>query len=355
MKWRNWVWIGLAATALGLYGCGSSGTETVTAPSAPKADGKVEGKLEVAAFKGGYGIDFYEACAKEFAAKHAGVEPNVWGDPRVWEKLRPRFVAGEPPDVTLPGWGMDHWALAEEGELMDLTEALKSKPEEGEGTWGDTFEPALLALAQLDGKQYTLPYYFSVMGWWFDPGVFAKNGWTPPKTWTELIALCEKIKASGMAPITFQGKYPYYMLDGMLLPWCQSIGGKAALDAAQNLEPGAWKSPAMLEAAKRIHELNTRGFFQRGAVAMSHTESQQEFLQGRAAMIPCGTWLESEMRNVMPKGARMAFMLTPHLEGGTGDASAILIGIEPWMVPSKAKNPQAGIAFFRFMSSLSNA
>ena len=341
------------AASLLIVGCGPKGEPTAVPTLQP--DAKIEGDLEVAAFKGGYGIDFYEKCAKEFATKNPGLKVKVWGNPRVWEQLRPRFIGDDPPDLCFPGWGMDHWALAEEGQLLDLDSALNTKADGSEGTWRDTFEPSALKLAQLDGKQYTLPLYVMLFGWWYDPGVFAKNGWTPPKTYAELLVLCEKIKAKGIAPITFQGKYPYYMIEGMLLPWAHSIGGPDAIRNAQNLEPGAWKSDAMLQAARMIKELQDKGYLQKGAVAMSHTESQEEFLNGKAAMLPCGTWLESEMRNVKPPSAKMEFFLPPVVEGGKGDPSALAMAIEPWMVPAKAKNPNAAIGLFKYMTSLEKA
>jgi N-acetylglucosamine transport system substrate-binding protein len=68
-------------------------------------------------------------------------------------------------------------------------------------------------------------------------------------------------------------------------------------------------------------------------------------------MIPCGTWLESEMKKSMPPGASVRYFLPPVESGGKGDASAVMIGIEPWMIPSEAKNPEAAVAFFRFMTS----
>lgn len=351
------TWIALAAALL-VVGCKSGSTpgdggEAKLVP--PAAGEEIKGDVELAAFKGGYGVDFFEKVAKEFEAKHPGVKVKVEGDPRMWDKLRPRFMGDIPPDLAFPGWGMDHWALIDEGQLMPLDEALKTKPAEGEGTWGDTFDPGLLKLGQMDGKTWVLPYFYSVLGWWYDPGVFAKHGWTPPKTYDELLVLGEKIKAAGMAPITFQGKYPYYMLDGMLIPWLCSIGGPEAVKACQNLEPGAWKSPEMLQAVKMIDELNKKGFFQRGAVGMTHTESEQQFLQGKAAMVPCGTWLKAEMEGTMPPGSAMRFMLPPVVAGGKGDPTSVIIKIEPWMVPSKAKNPTAAIALYKELTSLTNA
>ena len=341
-----------------LAGChsgGSSGSgDSTEVNNSLTGTAKLSGKVDVKAFKGGYGIDFYQDAAKEFDQKNPGVTTTVAGDPRIWEQLRPLLNGGTPPDLMFPGWGMDHWLLADEGELMGLDKALDGPPAEGSGTWRDTFEPSLLKMGQKDGKQFVLPYYFNVMGWWYDPGVFAAHGWTPPKTFMDLQALCLKIKAAGMAPITFQGKYPYYMLEGILYPWVVRLGGIQAMNDAQNLVKGAWKSKAMVDGAQMIKQLNDNGFFQKGAVGMSHTESQTEFLLGHAAMIPCGTWLHSEMVKTMPPTAKMEFMLPP-VPDGPGDASALLIGIEPWMVPAQAKNPEAGIAFFKYMTSLDEA
>ncbi len=322
------------------------------------ANGSATGEkktIEVQAFKGGYDIDFFATAAKEWAEKKGNVDVKVDGDPRVWEKLKPRFIGDNPPDLTFPGWGMDHWALADEGQLEDLSAAMKEKPFEGEGTWGDTFNPQLLTLCQLDGKQYMLPYYVMVYGWWYDPGVFAKNGWTAPKTFDELLVLGEKIKAAGMAPLTYQGKYPYYMIEGFLLPWAVSAGGPDAIKAAQNMEPGAWKSEAILKAASMIDELRQKGFFQKGALGMDHTSSQMEFLNGKVAMVPCGSWISSEMAKSMPKGAKLQYMTVPTIVGGKGDPSSLLIGVEPWMVPSKAKNKAEAIDLFKYMTSLPKA
>jgi N-acetylglucosamine transport system substrate-binding protein len=339
----------------------SSGSASAV-PQAPTGDGDVGSELEVAAFKGGYGIDFYEGAAKEFASKHEGMTVNLWGDPRVWEQLRPKFAGGTPPDLTFPGWGMDHWGLVAEGQIFALDNALDSKVAEGEGTWRSTFDPKILKLCQQDGHTWMLPYYVMFYGWWYDENVFKANGWEPPKTWSEFLALSEKAKAKGMAPITFQGKYPYYSIEGMLLPWCFSAGGVEAIRAAQNLEPGAWKSEAMLAAASMIDELNKKGFFQNGAVGLSHTEAQMELLLGRAAMIPCGSWLESEMSKQLDEIAKsgkprpkLRFFLPPVLDDEPAGRSNMLIGIEPWMVPAKGKNPNGAVALFKHMTSLSVA
>lgn len=337
------VFLFSSLAVLALCSCGKRTTTT-------------DNELEVACFQGGYGIDFFQQAAKEYEAKHPGVKIKVWGNPRVWEQLRPRFVSGSPPGLAYPGWGMDHWALVYEGQVTPLDDALDTPPYgKTEGKWGDTFEPSLLQMCRYQGKTYMLPYFFSMLGWWYNKDLFEKNGWKPPRTWSELLALCEKIKAKGIAPITYQGMYPAYAVSGFLIPWAISAGSIKAFDDAQNLVPGAWKSPAFLKAAQMIDELRKRGYFQEGANGMSHTEAQMEFISGRAAMIPCGTWLHSEMRNVMPAGFRMGFFLPPVLDDTVDEPTSVGIGIEPWMVPTKGKNRELAIDFYKYLTSLDKA
>ena len=45
-------------------------------------------EIEVAIFDGGYGISYYEACAREMELTFPGIKVNVWGSPRVSEELR---------------------------------------------------------------------------------------------------------------------------------------------------------------------------------------------------------------------------------------------------------------------------
>ncbi len=350
---RNWTAAALAAVGvLVLAGCGSKTDSSTSASGGSKPSGD---PVEVVIFQGGYGIDFFEQAAKEYEEKHPGVKLHVTGNPRVWEQLRPQFVAGKPPALTWPGWGFDYWPAAYEGQIMPMDDALKGKPYEGTGTWGDTFEPALLKQGQHDGKTFLLPYHFNMNGWWFNPDVFSKNGWAVPKTYQELLDLCPKIKAAGIAPITYQGKYPYYMIEGFLFPWAVSIGGIQVLDDAQMIKPGAWKSPAFLQAATMIKDLKDRGFFEEGANAINHTEAQMDFLNGKAAMIPCGTWLWTEMKKVMPPGAKMQFMLPPVVAGGKGDASAIEVGVEPFIIPTEGKDHEIAIDFYKYLTSVPKA
>ena len=314
--------------------------------------GKIQ--LEVASFQGGFQLDFFEYAAREYEKTHPNVKITVWGNPRVWEQLRPRFIKGNPPDLSWPGWGMDYWGLVAEGKVLPMDKYLQTKAYGQDKKWIDTFDVRLLNKGKYQGHYYIMPFNQNVFGWWYNVDMFKQHGWQPPKTYDELLVLCEKIKKAGIAPITFQGRYPAYMLRGFLFPWAISAGGIQVFNDAQNLKPGAWTSPSFLKAATMVAELRDKGYFEKGAMGMSHTESQMEFVLGRAAMIPCGTWLGSEMRDQLPKGFHMAFINPPILKGGK-DPTATSAGVETWIIPADGKNHDLAADFFKFMTSLDMA
>jgi N-acetylglucosamine transport system substrate-binding protein len=329
--------VGLAALALA--GCGK----------------KQEDFVSIKVFKGGYGDDFFIEAGEEYA-KANGVAVKTEGDPRMWDRLRPDFVAGNPPDCAWPGWGMDYWGLVYDGQVEPMDEYL-AQPAYGEteGTWLETFDADLLKLGQFDGKQYLMPYHVNLNGWWYNKTVFDEHGWKPPVTFDELLALGPKMQAAGVAPLTFQGQYPYYMLYAFIYPWAISSGGLQAWNDCQGLVPGAWKSEHMLRAAKAVEQLRDAGFFLEGSLALDHIQSETQFLKGAAGMVPCGTWLYAEMENAWPQGVVAEFMLPPVFADGKGDPTTLMVAIEPFIIPSKAKHKRDGIEYFRYITSKDKA
>jgi N-acetylglucosamine transport system substrate-binding protein len=166
------------------------------------------------------------------------------------------------------------------------------------------------------------------------------------------------------------GKYPYYM-GWPLMDWIQKLGGPEQGKAIDNLEDGAWKTEAVKTVVTRVQELVSKGYVLPGSEGLSHLQSQQAWLDGKAAFIPVGTWLESEMSSSPdpkddrePKGGRkipQGFQMTmlPVWDVTGADkmpfGSARTYAAESWIVPSKAKNPQGAMEYMRAMLSKGGA
>jgi len=106
----------------------------------------------------------------------------------------------------------------------------------------------------------------------------------------------------------------------------------------------------VLELFKRLYD---DGFIMEGTEALSHTESQAAWLQGNAAFIPCGTWLENEMKDVIPEGFQMVVKASPALSADDvlpQTAASVSAG-ETFIVPTGA-NPLGGMEWLRLLFSL---
>ena len=93
-----------------------------------------------------------------------------------------------------------------------------------------------------------------------------------------------------------------------------------------------------------------------GSEALSHTEAQAAWCQKKAAFIPCGSWLESEQKDVTPAGFDMVMGTVP---GATSDKLANTAiqaaSSESFLVPAKAKNPQGGKEYLRLLFAKASA
>lgn len=308
--------------------------------------------LEVAVFEGGYGIEWHKSVAREYEKLHPNIRINLWGDPRVDEKLKPRILRRDPPD--LANSQLPFWKLVVANKLYPMNAALDSPAYGQSKPWRDTLVHGVLTDFTYHGKVYAVPANLSAWVCWYDRRQFRQHGWKVPKTWGEFTALCEQMKAAGVAPLAFQGKYPVYAWSTLLSLYQRLVPFQTWYEM-QDLKPGAFTNPEFIHAAKLVQEMGTK-YFEPGAMAMTHTESQLEWVNGRAAMVFCGLWLKNEMKNAIPPGFEMACFPVPMVEGGKGDPNAIYAGGgEEFVAFSEAKHPKEAMDFLKYMVSLESA
>ncbi|MCA9836646.1 MAG: N-acetylglucosamine/diacetylchitobiose ABC transporter substrate-binding protein [Trueperaceae bacterium] len=308
-------------------------------------------------FSGGFGHEYIQYAADIFAQIHEGSTMSVEGIQRVGERLRPRIIAGDPPDVidNSGAGNLDTAALVAEGELLDLAPLMSAPALDTPGkTFAETLFPGSQADGVFDGVQRYVNIAYTVFGIWHSKTLFEEKGWTYPTTWDEMLALSDNIKAAGIAPWTYQGKYPQYMQFGVLEPMVEKIGGPDVWKAVDNLEDGAWSHPAILTSLNNMKALYDNGYIMDGTEGLTHTESQAEWLQQKAAFLPCGTWLENEMRSITPEGFDMVIEAVP-ADDAAKLHSVIASAGEPFMVFANGKNPEAGMEFLRCLLSKESA
>lgn len=366
---------GAAAANAALAACQPTAPATTApaaataAPAVPAAAAEVDvlNPFKLAAvevdgqfFSGGYGHEYIKYAGSIMEKNIPGVKVNVTPLQRVNDILRPRFVGGNPPDVIdNSGAGqMDMASLVAEGALADLAPLMDAPALDTPGkTVRETLIPGSQDSLVFDGVQRGINFVFSGYGICYSQKLFKDNGWTYPATWEDMIDFSLQLKKDGkIAPWTHQAKYPYYIQYMVLWSLMYSAGGNDLLVKIDNLEPNIWKDPAVLRAAEGYYQLYDKGLFLEGTPGLDHTTSQTEFYKGKAAFIPCGGWLENEMKTILPADFDTVMAICPPFKDGVGNPKAAQTqGGEPFIVPEKAKNKMHGMEFLRVLMSKAEA
>ncbi len=272
--------------------------------------------LDVVIFKGGFGDNYainvndnlYGALFPDAQITYAGIQG-------LGAQLQPRFVAGNPPDVidNSGAGNLDMAALVAEGQLADLAPLMAAPSYDTEGVlFADTLVPGSQSTGMFDGKQLYLNWALTVVGVWYSDTWMQANSYTYPTTWTDFIAFSEEIKGAGVAPFVTTGVHPQYLKNFMFDQMLYKHSPAAAI-AIDNLEPDAWKSDAVTFVLENLYMLADKDLFLSGWEALDHTQSQAEWLQGKGAFLPCGTWLQNEMGDLVPEDFNMVVAPTPSL------------------------------------------
>ncbi|MEU6391015.1 N-acetylglucosamine/diacetylchitobiose ABC transporter substrate-binding protein [Streptomyces sp. NPDC046939] len=359
------------SAALGLIAVPSMGFLSACASGDSGSDDKVEkGKktktnplavnesagLSVVIFDGGFGTKYATDANAAYKKAFPKAKVTFHSTQKIQSELQPKFNGGTPPDLIDNSGAeqMDMGVLVGKKQLADLTPLLDAPSvDDPNKKVRDTLRPGIVEMGQFDGDPVWILYYaYTVYGVWYSQTNLEKLDATYPETWDDMLALCAKAKKKGIAGWTYAGKYPYY-LPFSLYPFIAKIGGRQVLDAIDNLEPNAWKHPAVKAAFDAYYELYAKGYILKGTPGIDHIQSQTEWAKGKALFIPNGSWVENESAKVIPAdfklsvGAPSSLDKNDKMPFGTIWAS----GGEPYIVPAKAANVEGGMEQLRIMLS----
>lgn len=345
-----------AIAASAFVGCGSKeeAPKDNEKPSTEQAEESGEKKvLEIAVFEGGFGKDYWEACIDAFEAEHPDVEVKMEANPKIGDIIRPKLSSENTPDFIYlssndPS-GIAN-ALIKDKALVDLTDVFdREDPDNAGQKLKDKILPGFLDTPLTtpygDGKVFLAPLYYNVTGMWYNKALFKEKGWDVPKTWDEFFALGEKAKAEGIALYTYQGQAPGYN-EAIVFPMLASAAGEEAVEKIFNYEEGAWKDPNVKKALDVFQKMADEDMVLNGTVGMSHTQAQVEFLNGKALFLPCGSWLEGEMKDAIPEGFEFGFMAPPSFK--EGDTPYVTTTIEQMYIPAKSDQIDLAKDFLAF-------
>lgn len=343
-------------------GCGAKKEETpaaegdkaTTTTTTTTADGKKEfenKELNIAVFEGGYGKVYWEEVIKKFEADYPGVKVNLTSNPKIMDVIKPKIVAGNPPDMIYAPMSDQTGtinSMIKEKALEPLNDIFDEKALDKDVPLKDVMTDGILEYAKPhnDGNIYYAPLYMASMGLWYNQHLFEQKGWTPPTTWDEFFKLGDVAKQEGRSLFTYQGLYPTY-LESVLWPSIAAAGGVEAVNNILNYEKDALKSEAVRKTFNLFYDIAQKDYLMPGTVALNHTQAQTEFLKGKALFVPNGNWFEGEMKDAPREdGFEYGFLPIPAFESGGQRYAAV--SYESLFVPVKAKNKELAKEFIRY-------
>ncbi len=111
-----------------------------------------------------------------------------------------RIVGGKPPTAMQFNTGKQFDEIVANGYVNDIDAVAKAD------NWAKVVPAAFMNAVSRNGKVYAVPVNIHGQNWlWFNNAVLAKAGVAAPKTWDDVLAALEKIKAMGGVTAFGQG------------------------------------------------------------------------------------------------------------------------------------------------------
>ena len=365
MKTTRIVLYLILALAMLLSACGGGATP---APAQPQGPAPAETQAP-AAGEGLSGELIYWAMWNEgepqqlalaemitaFEAAYPQVKVNVtWAGREVLTKMRSALLAEQQIDLSDQAADELNAALFKNDQVIVLDDMLDT-PAYGEETpFKDIFLPGVLDPYKMNGKVVMIPYELITSAFWYDEGLFTANGITPPKTWDELLAMCETLKGKDIPCFAQDGTVDFYNAYWFYWLAQRVMGPGAWYKAVADTTGAAWDDPGWLKVAQLEQELATKGYFMKGFEGSVWPAGQVAWSQGQAGALLCGSWIPNETSKTAKADFKYRGFVFPEVAGGKGKATDLESFLIGFVIPKTSKNPEAAKAFIKFAMTEEN-
>jgi len=279
----------------------------------------------------------YANVFKAFAAK-TGTKVDVnTVDHNTFQEQINTYLQGQPQDVFTWFAGYRLQFFAQKGLLTPIDDVWATlKPQ---------FAPAFQNASKgADGKFYFVPIYAYPWAVHYRKSVFKAKGYTIPKTWDQLIALCKKMKADGLTPIAFTDKdgWPAMGTFDILNMRINGYDFHIRLMAGKE----RWDGPQVKKVFNTWREILP--YTSDGALGLTWQEGAQQLLNKEAGMYMLGTFVGQQFTGADAKD--LDFFAFPEInpEFGTDSIDAPIDG---FMMSKSPKNRAGGVKLLEYMAS----
>lgn len=326
---------GVAAVGA-LSACGGSGTPGEKAPEGGNASSSTSAVTKktvefwVTPFTTPENA-WYKKIVEDFNKQSEDIKVNftqVPGD--AWDqKLKAAQAAGKAPDLTVQPGRMTDPVLT--GTAHPLDDLMDPK------VWDDLV-PGAAEVVTVKGKHYGYPLLLepqNILFW--NKEMFEKAGLdpeTPPKTWDELYAACEKLQPTldkGQFCVATSGDAGTFGWT----TWSQQMHVAGHLPISEDWTKPAATDPKYLELGKFFNTLYSKGWMPKQPLGAGN--SVAPFGEKKCAMISNGSWGMSELKADFPEIAKVTGMAPWVTNDGDQTKYLATNGNMKWVIDAKSK------------------
>ena len=280
----------------------------------------------------------WEAAVGQFQRENPDIQVqfNVY-DHESYKKAIRNWLTGAPPDVVFWFAGYRMRQFVTPGLLEDVSDLFSPGMKAA-------FHPSVVDHVSVGGRQYGMPYTMYQIGLYYRRDLLTGAGVREPiRTWLELVAACDQLKAKGVEPIAIGTRdlwpaaawFDYLDLRRNGLTFhAQLMQGRVDYrDARVRSVFAYWR------------QLVDRGCFSRNHASSSWQESQALLYEGKAAMMLIGNFIVANFPEHVRD--RMDFMAFPTVADAVGrfeDAPVNTVH-----VPAGARNKSEARRFLAFV------
>jgi multiple sugar transport system substrate-binding protein len=199
----------------------------------------------------------------------------------------------------------------------------------------------------IDGKKWGMPYTYYQWGIYYRKDIFAEQGITPPKTWAELLAASEKLKAAGITPFTI-GTKALWPTGG----WFDYLNLRVnGYEFHMELTAGKvpYTDPRVKAVFEKWGELVKADYFIANHAAIDWQDAVPQLVQGKAAMYLMGNFAVATFKEGGLKEEQIGFLQFPEITPGIPVAEEA--PTDTFHIPSGAKNKEDARKFLAYLAS----
>lgn len=220
-----------------------------------------------------------DAVVAAFRKKNPDTEVDVtYADTdQLQSTLRTQLSSGTAPDVftVWPGNGNPAalQVLQKAGYLTDLSDSsFASKIAAGDKS-----------VTQVDGRTYIVPVTFNGIGAIYNKKTLTDIGGSEPKTWDDVLSLCEKAKDKGKVLLALGNQTPWVtQLVDYALAATTVYTKTPDFDARLSAGKATFADSEWSEALRQYLDLNKAGCFTKNPLGTSYETSISDVAQGKA-------------------------------------------------------------------------